>query len=118
MIASFWQQASNDGADKNLDLYGVSETASIVINTAAESATQTSKIRITRGTATKSAAQLTKENAKLWGKAAVKLNVLGGTVGTVTSTYGAYQDFSQGNTGWGIFNTCVCAVIPSCVYCL
>jgi hypothetical protein len=101
-----WVSTSAWNSGKNLNrFYPISEGTSVALIALGESARQTSKITFLRGTATKTAVQITKENAILWGKAAVKLNVLGGTVGVVTSGYSAIQDFSQGNNGWGMFNT-------------
>ena len=101
-----WVSANDWNSKKNINqFYPLSEGTSAALVAFGEAARQTSKITFLRGTATKTAIQITKENAILWGKAAVKLNVLGGTVGVVTSGYSAVKDFSQGNTGWGIFNT-------------
>lgn len=90
------------GNSNNSD--GIIASSGIVLNTVAESARQTSKVVYKRGTLSKTAAQITKENAAIWGNAATKLNVAGGIIGAATSTYGAAYDFSQGNKGWGWFN--------------
>jgi hypothetical protein len=99
-------QGGNHGESTLLEYAGVGGYVSHGVGKTAE---MTGEITYKYGTATKSAAQLTREGAELMGKIAKPFNIAGATIGAGVNGYKAYENFSSGHYGMGAYNTTLSA---------
>jgi hypothetical protein len=95
--------AQGQGGPNYTNRVGGLDYTGYVIDGTGYAAGLTAKETVKYGNRVKTAAQLTKENAAIWGKVTTRLNVAGGVIGVVDCGVQSYDDFSNGNYGLGAY---------------